>query len=70
MWYSVMNLIFAWTCMIILANTEDKISPLKWKGVVCFQQDNPRSLIAYATKDLLQKSQFIISLCRLGLWTF
>jgi hypothetical protein len=69
MWYSVMNL-FAWTCMIILANTEDKISPLKWKGVVCFQQDNPRSLIAYVTKELLQKSQLMISFGRPGLWTF
>jgi hypothetical protein len=56
--------------MIILANTEDKISPLKWKGVVCFQQDNPRSHIAYVTKDLLQKSQLMISFGRPGLWTF
>jgi hypothetical protein len=40
------------------------------KGVVCFQQDNPRSLIAYVTKELLQKSQLMISFGRPGLWTF
>jgi hypothetical protein len=57
--------------MIILTNTDDKISPLKWKGyVVCFQQDNPRSLIANVPKDLLQKSQLMIFFGRKGLWTF